>query len=1147
MFGALLDFFCSRPFPEKLPLKQTLFSLARAIFWGVVACVVGLLFAEKGVIAAEHVATTGLYSGALVEPREAFPLLQMIIRLFLGETPSIVALNCLGAIIGGLLVACTWGVVRFWVLDAANDESVVGAHRLISPLAADVACVAFIFSLPGLFTISGLSTTAWGFMLFLLCILLQNRYVLNGGHRYDMALFGFVLGIATVESHWVLLFLPVFFLRVISMEWRLWDHNVRNLPLWFIAFIGGIVLTLTVMGDYTPIGLVANAMKSYKALMPPTAWILVLAGTLGLPLISWITSRRLLNNDRSVAILLVGVILTFSMIVLIFGIHSPLIPIRVWLSRMQIPLATGWINAVVFAMLLVGWGVLLFVKNANTYEEQDRNYIPKAYSATRVGAFFCFPLAVLVLVALVVFHTQRFMDGGEEMRKHHSDAAMSSIASQFAEDLVKSMAVDAPSLAANHTYLVGSRMEWLNAQLSIAATRQGVPLTLFLPQREGDKLYLHYLRDRVCSDPRLEGSDRILFEHILDHNLALFIQDFYVTQANIKDIAAVLDVADLWYATRLRPISVGGLMLGLSDQDCAAYADRLWEEHLAFRKQWGFVANYQGHWWDMNTTIAEQIAHHLAFITNNLGTYFDDMGMQLQNQTYLKRAADCYRYAHQLHAQNVSAILNYYAICHTRGFSFEDNDPIVTPEDHARSAKDYENFLREIKKRNRKYDLSKVNLIHGYIRDAQMFAQSGLEWVISAAPDAALAALRNAQSYSRDSRLLAQLGSAIGSVFESRGMMEQAQQEYQGTILRNPNDIVALRGLARLALQRGNTQEAGQYLARAESQNPELSSLDIDRAAYLMAIGDFTKARDAISRYTTTNKDDVIGWAMLGMLEVEDGNLDRARGFIAENIKRTSPKNDQYFSHVLAGRIAFAMAQKYIEKGTDERGELSYEARSKLIEARDQYRRAYANRSNVAGLLQMILQIDFLLKDGTEAELDAIKLRHIDPENVLALYALGMKRLEEAHIDEARNYFTRAVKNAMRDNLEMRIELIVNTADVLSRSDDMASLVEAERLALDARRRMSGTPGEYVATGTYAMILARMKKFNQARTILAEARKLPHALSEPRLDFVDAWIALGEGRNEEVKTILVNLRAKLGAQLTVLDEYDIKALEARLQ
>lgn len=1147
MLSALLDFFCSRPFPEKMPMKHTIFSFLRALFWGLLACVVGCFLVEEGSSLADHVYATGLYSGALVGPREAYPLLQMVISTFLGDTPSIVGLNILGAIIGGLLVACTWGVVRFWVLDAANDDSVAGAHRWISPLAADAACLTFILSLPGLHTLSGLSMTSWGFLLFLAVILLQNRYVLNGGHRVDMALFGFALGVSAVESHWTLLFLPLFFLRVVAMEWRLWDHNVRNLPLWFISFSFGVVSILLVMGDFKPMGLLQDALAMYKSMVPPMAWLLVLAGTLIVPLLSWITARRLLNNDRSVTILLVGVVLTFAMIAFTFGLHSPLIPIRVWLTTAQLPMATGWINAVVFAMILVGWGVLLFMKNANIYEEQDRNYIPRAYSATRVGAFFCFPIALFSLVAIGVIHSQRFLDGGKAMREHHSEGAMSSMAAQFAEDIVAMMAPDSTSLAANRSYLIGSRMGWLNPQLSIAATRQSVPLTIFLPQREGDQLYLNYLRDRVCNDARLAGADRILFDHILDHNLSLFIQDFYVTQSNISEIAAIFDVADLWYASRLRPISVGGIILGVKDEDRPNVVDRLWEEHLAFRKKWSFVADYEGHWWDLNSMVAEMLAHHIAFISNNLGTYFDDMGMLLKNREYLKRAADCYRFAHEIYPRNVSAILNYYAICHTRGFSFEEEDPIITAEDHARATKDYEAFLREIQRRNRKYDLSKINLLHGYIRDAQMFAQSGLEWVISAAPDAALAALRNAQSYSTDNVLQGQIGSAIGAVFESQGMMEQASDEYEGTISRNPNDIVALRGLARLALQRGNAQEAGQWLSRAESANPELATLDIDRAAYLMAIGDHTKARDAISRYTTQNKDDVVGWAMLGMLEVEEGNLDRARGYITENVKRTAPKNDQYFIHVLAGRIAFAMAEKYLAKGPDASGNISYDARTKLIEARDQYRRAFANRSNVSGLLQMILQIDFMLKDGDEAELDAIKLRHIDPDNVLALYALGMKRLEEAHIDEAREYFTRAVKSATKDNLEMRIELVINTADVLSRSDDMESLMEAERLVLDAHRRLAGTPGEYVATGTYAMILARMKKFTEARRVLAETRQLPNAENEPRLDFIDAWIAVGEGRTEDAKAVLAELRSKLGTNATALDQLDFQTIEARLQ
>ena len=59
--------------------------------------------------------------------------------------------------------------------------------------------------------------------------------------------------------------------------------------------------------------------------------------------------------------------------------------------------------------------------------------------------------------------------------------------------------------------------------------------------------------------------------------------------------------------------------------------------------------------------------------------------------------------------------------------------------------KAFEDFLKAQQKSSRRYDLSAVGRIFGYIRNYELFVQLGWEWAVSAAPESVLAGLRHAQ------------------------------------------------------------------------------------------------------------------------------------------------------------------------------------------------------------------------------------------------------------------------------------------------------------------------------------------------------------------------------------------------------------------
>ena len=459
--------------------------------------------------------------------------------------------------------------------------------------------------------------------------------------------------------------------------------------------------------------------------------------------------------------------------------------------------------------------------------------------------------------------------------------------------------------------------------------------------------------------------------------------------------------------------------------------------------------------------------------------------------------------------------------------------------------------MKTQQKSSRRYDLSAVGRVYGYIRNYDLFVQLGWEWAVSAAPESVLAGLRNAQ----DSLDLADprqgtVRAVVAAIYELQGQTLRSMENYRAAISMNPDNVEALRGLARLSIQQGKTNEAGQWLAKAEAAGAEMDELDIDRTAYLMAIGDMEGATKAIGRYTSNHKDSVVGWAMLGMLEIEKGNIDRASGFILQNIKRTAQKRDLYFLHILEGRIAQYEADKSWQLSQDPKQIPSPIAREDAArralklwdDARKQYRRAYAIRPNVRGLLEQILEFDRRLEDKASAEADALAILREDTRHPFANFVVGSQRLEDGHVETSLKYFRLAVDGMEKPSFD----LVNNYADALARTaqTDLAKEMGLKTIQL--------SPENWAAWGTYALTLVRGGEAEKAKTALEKSRTyfkdsgLP-AIVAARLGLIDCWIAIQQNDKAAARQHLDKLKAALGDAVSPLDKRDFEELEAALQ
>lgn len=1120
MLSMLVDYFCSRPFPERPKLQGRVLAWVSALIWVGIAVLVGRMFAGNFAVPGENVHALVYFTGAFPSHSPSTPLLWWCAHHFTSST--MLGLNLFGSLIMGLTLGLTWLVVRFWTLDAMSDALEVRHPAIYSHLTSHLACAFILFSLPGMYAVSGFMTSLWGFMWLLICVVLQNRYAISGGRIWNMYIFAIVLGIGMVESYWVLLFSPVLFLRTLVLEWRLWDHSARNLPHWFIGLLVGVVgilvlnthlfegaITIKALWT-TEKAVLATQVGLIRGLLPASGWIFVLILSVGWPILAFIMGRNLISNVRAPGAILVAPILTVMGLVTFWGGDYHL-PTQIWFRMGQIPVATAWVTGVFCSLLIVGWAVQMLSGDP----ELDVGHSRKPYRVLKVLGWICFPVALVVMIALAGMQVSAFGQVDRSMQN------------RFAAETVQVLAADAEGPAANHPYLLTST--WNDPFLALEAQNLGVDVVLLSPARANDQPYLDSLKTRIENDPRFDRADVLRLTHLIDYNFDKMIQDFYFSQENVMDIAAVYSLADTWLVGARRPLPYGTLYLGLPDTStdfdplpAFQSVQNRWADTLTAVKaaEEADEENHELPWWDLNRGAVTLLRHHLGFMANNLGTYLDDQGR-------LAEAAECYYYALLTDDENISALLNLVDIVGRRG---------QLPDRSEEVKQLFENFLSEQKTSKRRYDLRGVGRVFGYIRNYDFFVQMGLEWALSGAPESVLAGLRNARdNLAPDDPNATGITTISSAVYELQGQSQRAYEGYQKTVTADPDNIDALRGLARLSIQRGQVQEAGQWLAKAEAAaeanvaagGEAIDQLFLDRSAYLMAVGDFDGAARAIGEYTDKYKDNAVGWAMLGMLRIEQGNLNDARGFILENIKRTATGKDVYFLHVLQGRLAQATAADAISKANVSVAKQNWEV------ARMEYRRAYELRPNVRNLLELILEFDRNLNDDEAARAHAYEILEQDRANPLANFVVGTQLLNTGEIEAAAKHFRFAVEGSTH---QQSPAVLNNYVDTLARTKDTA---QACKLGLQL---IQLAPDSYASYGTYAFALARNGEGEKAGVLLQRSKdrcaEQNNGTVDPRLEFTDIWIAIDAGDLTKARQIRDTLKVKLEHQLTPLDNYD---------
>jgi len=319
--------------------------------------------------------------------------------------------------------------------------------------------------------------------------------------------------------------------------------------------------------------------------------------------------------------------------------------------------------------------------------------------------------------------------------------------------------------------------------------------------------------------------------------------------------------------------------------------------------------------------------------------------------------------------------------------------------------------------------------------------------------------------------------------------------------------------LVRLFIQEGAIDKAQTWLERvAKLEENASATLGVEWATIHLMNKDVERARRILQETTDLQPKNLQAWAMLALLQIQLEELDEVEKVILPRMEKVIGA-DNYF-------VQIAQAQLFLKKGPSFR----YQARESLI-------RAATLRPEIAGVKDMVLQLDMDMDDKPMAELHARQILRSNRDHALANYIMGALRLRNGEYGAAEDFLKRSVK------ADETPSALNDLAEVLRR---IKKLDEAEQAA---RKAVEKAPMLYIAWETLGVILLEANKdLDEAEKFVSKSLEVLNSYepptSDPRVKITLARIQLKKGDIESARATIQEIET----QKDTLPRFDLDIL-----
>ncbi|MFO7937848.1 MAG: hypothetical protein R6V06_09630, partial [Kiritimatiellia bacterium] len=888
--------------------------------------------------------------------------------------------------------------------------------------------------------------------------------------------------------------LPLILISFIVTEWKQSWYRVSRLFMSGLVAVIAFLLThlisarsfLIALGEVPVRGAVFQVLISvfrkqleyFNTVLPRVSWFMVIAFGTGFAFLVWFIIRRSLDNRRSWMLLIVKLLFSLLSVVIIFNL-----PFSVWALATSggiIPVFSSMLAATAVALLAVSWKAQAVMDDPadelDTGSDSDGpdepfvvNDKPPVFNILRVAGVFTAPLMLgLILLGGTMNLRAVLRDDGSFMDR-------------AAEELINNLG--------DRRWLVANGL--MDSHILIAAHEKNKKIVLLAPYRVRDRFYCNWLCRIIESDETFSEKERNWAVSLINYNLHMFINDFFVARDRICSEAACMGLPDIWYESGKVPVPEL-LFYGGADSVSSINGKKLLRQHNEFLETLPqFFEKGSDELSNLTRRYEAALRRHLAFVANNLGVVLDETGMSRQ-------AFRVYDRVLALYPRNISALLNRFEMV-SRGLYPEKRDLV-------------EKQLNErVKNTEDRYPLWALNRHFGYVRNYELFVNMGWEWAVSSSPGSVIAGLRRTYAVEKDREKRRNLTAVMAAVYEMKGDAVRSRSYYEELIEDDPRNTAAISGLVRLSLNKGGVAEAREILERGIENGVPAGNLRKDWAALYLMSGDISQARVTLQAMADQPGADTMTIAMLAMVLIEQGEFAVVESKLLPRLIKMEKSPDNYFALVVEGRIYQMKGKKWYPK------------------ARKKFQRAFTVRSDVSVLRNIIFRLDVALEDRVAAEAHAIEILRGNPDHLLANFFMGSVALEEGEYGEAEEYLKRAAAAP-----EPTVEVLNNYAQLLCRIKRTAKAIQI------ARKATNLAPERYEVWSTLAYVLQDSGDLKGAVKALVKASSLNK--TDKRLFIIDGLIAMKQGDVASVKRAVEAVAGEENA-LPVTSRRDLRKLK----
>lgn len=608
--------------------------------------------------------------------------------------------------------------------------------------------------------------------------------------------------------------------------------------------------------------------------------------------------------------------------------------------------------------------------------------------------------------------------------------------------------------------------------LLLRAAERGMTLNLVDLGRTGTAV------DKKLTKPKLDSAR---LRNALDIGPISFLQEWIESDPDVTKKLAFCLFPDLWsigdYQVYPHGLVFFGENRGATDSANVADAENI-ARYLALMEEMDAeLAKVSDRSAKLVKALADTVRRRVSFIGNNLGYFMETHGRAAEG-------LDLYRRVHAFDPGNVSAMLNLAsALERARG-----------QEELAAVKTEIEAFRKSQKKPLQIWELSRTQ---GYVNSPEAFSYLGWTWAMSGQTTLAVKtlamALGNQYEYGTSELML-----AMADIYARQGESGETETVLKTLLANDPDDVKSILGLARLKALSGEFDAAKTLLAQARATRVPEARILREEATLKLASGDIQGATAALEALVAEAPRDADARLSLYLAHARD---------LGKAVDETRRQELRAKMRTQIDEMENLPDARYFQ-GAIARGHFLL-LDNDLVGARERFLLANKTSPGLVPILELILRIDYSLKDIKRARDHAVEILQLAPGHPFANYIMGSIALSRGEYDSADAYLE---KSLARD------DSVLTTGDlafVKFKLEDIERAMELVTAALGRTREI------YEIWDTYGQILLRQDRLAEAEDALRMALKLN--VGNPAVHLHLAKVLARQNRRDESKAILEQL------------------------